>query len=68
MSREEVQGKIQAIGENPKNPNPALAAASVYSIGESGRQYEISTTETNRLIVEVTAPQAASKSIDKLTR
>ena len=59
MSRQEVQDKIQEIGRNPDNPNPALATASVYSIGESARQYEISTTETNRLAVDVTVPQAA---------
>ncbi len=62
MSREEVEGKIRAIGNDPNNPNPALATASVYSIGESARQYEVSTTETNRLIVDVNVPQAAPSS------
>ncbi len=67
MSRQEVQDKIQQIGKDPDNPNPALATASVHSIGESATQYEISTTETNRLIVDVTLPQAAAQSIDELT-
>ncbi len=33
--------------------NRALAAARVYSIGESGLQYEITTTETNRTTAEI---------------
>ncbi|MBL7187890.1 MAG: protein translocase subunit SecD [Phycisphaerae bacterium] len=67
MSRQEVQDKIQQIGKYPDNANPALATASVYSIGESGRQYEISTTETNRLFVDVTLAQAGAQSVDELT-
>ncbi len=67
MSRQEVQDKIQQMGKDPDNPNPALSTASVYSIGESGRQYEISTTETNRLVVDVTVGQAGAQSIDELS-
>ncbi|MHC4430986.1 MAG: protein translocase subunit SecD [Planctomycetota bacterium] len=67
MTRQEVQDKIQQIGKDPDNPNPALATASVYSLGESGKQYEISTTETNRLIVDVTFPQASAQSVEDLT-
>ena len=67
MSRQEVQDKIQQIGRDPDNPNPALATASVYSLGESGRQYEISTTETNRLVVDMTLGQAGAQSIDEIT-
>jgi SecD/SecF fusion protein len=33
--------------------NTALAAAKIYSIGDSGLQYEITTTETNRTLAEV---------------
>jgi SecD/SecF fusion protein len=54
MSRQEVEDKIRAIGKDRQNP--ALETASVYSIGESGKQYEISTTETNRLTVDVNVP------------
>ena len=66
MSRQEVQDKIQEIGKDPNNPNPALATAGVYSIGESAKQYEITTTETNRLVVDVTTPQA-TPSIEQAT-
>lgn len=65
MSREDVLKKIRKIGED--SANPALANASVYSIGDTGRQYEISTTETNRLIVDVASPQSGAKSIAELT-
>lgn len=66
MSRQEVQDRIQQIGNDPDNPNPALATASVHSIGESARQYEISTTETNRLIIGMTGAQTGTKSVDEL--
>ncbi|UCE49492.1 MAG: protein translocase subunit SecD [Phycisphaerales bacterium] len=59
MTRQEVEDKIRAIGDDPNNPNPALKTANVYSIGESGKQYEISTTETNRQVVDVTFSQGA---------
>jgi len=46
LSRNDVANRIHKIGE--KLNNPALAAANVYSIGKTGRQYEINTTETNK--------------------
>ncbi len=57
MPRQEIQKKIRQIGRDPNNPNPALATASVYSVGESNTTYEISTTETNRLVVDVNIAQ-----------
>ena len=66
MNRQEVQDRIQQIGNDPDNPNPALATASVHSIGDSARQYEISTTETNRLVIDVTGAQTGAKSVDEL--
>ncbi|MHC4271921.1 MAG: protein translocase subunit SecD, partial [Planctomycetota bacterium] len=44
LSRQEVQDRIQQIGN--ERGNPALASANVYSIGNSNTQYEITTTET----------------------
>ncbi len=67
MDRQDVQDKIQQIGKDPDNPNPALATASVHSIGDTAKQYEISTTETNRLIVDVTGLPTGSQSVDELT-
>ena len=49
LSRQEVQDKIREAGQ--KLNNPALAAARVYSIGESEQQYKIETTETNRATI-----------------
>lgn len=46
LSRQDVQDRIIAIAT--EIGNPALRAANVYSIGESGRQYEITTTATNK--------------------
>ncbi len=53
-TRQYVEDKIREIANDPNNPNPALAAANVYSIGNSGKQYEINTTETNKTTVTVT--------------
>ncbi len=46
LSRQDVQDRIVAIAT--ELGNPALRAVNVYSIGESGRQYEITTTATNK--------------------
>ncbi|MHC4424813.1 MAG: protein translocase subunit SecD [Planctomycetota bacterium] len=67
LGRQEVEDRIRRIANDPNNPNPALAAANVYSVGKSARQYEISTTETNKITVTVTFPQAGSQSVEKLT-
>ncbi|MHC4702818.1 MAG: protein translocase subunit SecD, partial [Planctomycetota bacterium] len=65
MTRQQVQDKIHEVGKDMGNA--AIQTASVYSIGESATQYEISTTETNKISVEVTLPQAGAQSIDELT-
>ncbi|TKJ35422.1 MAG: hypothetical protein CEE38_14700 [Planctomycetes bacterium B3_Pla] len=65
MSRQKVEDRIRKIGADLNNP--ALSAASVYSIGESSKQYEISTTETNKMTVTATLPQAGAQSLDELT-
>jgi SecD/SecF fusion protein len=57
MSRQEVEDRIRLT----------LPAASVYSIGKSGKEYEISTSETNKITVIVTLPQASQKSTDEVT-
>jgi len=62
LSRQEVEDRIHRVGTDPNNPNPALAAANVYSIGKSGKQYEITTTETNKAIAFVTMTAPAKHS------
>jgi SecD/SecF fusion protein len=58
MERQDVEDKIRKAGADMNNA--ALAAASVYRIGETDKQYEISTTETNKISVTVTLPQAGA--------
>ena len=65
MDRQDVEDKIQQIGTDLNNA--ALAAASVYRIGESDQEYEISTTETNKITVTVTLAQAGGQTVDVLT-
>ncbi len=59
LSRQDVQERVKAIGR--ELGNPALQAANVYSVGESGRQYEITTTATNKTRAVVTFPQNQSQ-------
>jgi len=56
LTRQEVQDRIREIGVDLDNP--ALAAANVYKIGTSNTQYEITTTETNKTVVNVTFDEA----------
>jgi SecD/SecF fusion protein len=65
ISRQEVEDRIRKIGTDLNNP--ALATANVYSIGESGKQYEINTTETNKITVTGTFGQPGQQTIDDLT-
>ncbi|MBN2594840.1 MAG: protein translocase subunit SecD [Sedimentisphaerales bacterium] len=64
LERQQVEERIQKIGINLNNPG--LQTASVYSIGDSGKQYEISTIETNKIAVTVTFPQAQQQSADNI--
>jgi SecD/SecF fusion protein len=45
-----------------------LPAANVYSVGDSGRQFEITTTETNKISVTVTSPELSGQSPDQVKR
>ncbi len=65
LDRQEVEGRIVKIGTDLNNPG--LKAASVYSIGKSNKQYEISTIETNKIAVTVTFPQTEQQSAGELT-
>ncbi|OHB65035.1 MAG: hypothetical protein A2168_01120 [Planctomycetes bacterium RBG_13_50_24] len=65
LTRQNVEDRIRKIGIDLNNA--ALAAANVYSVGESGKQYEISTTETNKINVTITFPQAGQHSAGEVT-
>jgi SecD/SecF fusion protein len=65
LTRQEVENRIHKIGTDLNNP--ALAVANVYSIGEAGNQYEINTTETNKINVTVGLTQQNRQTTDELT-
>jgi len=65
VDRQEVENRIRKIGTDLNNPG--LATANVYSVGESGKQYEITTTETNKITVTVTLAQADQRPVEELT-
>ncbi|MBN1816220.1 MAG: protein translocase subunit SecD [Sedimentisphaerales bacterium] len=51
-NRDKVEKRFQQVARENFN-NVALAAANVYSIGQSNLQYEITTTETNKTLCRV---------------
>ncbi len=64
LTRQQVEDKIHLQGE--KMHNPGLAAATVYSVGKSGNQYEINTTETNITVATIEMPPNAPASADSV--
>jgi len=65
LSRQEVEDRVRKIGADLNNP--ALAAANVYRIEQSDKQYEINTTETNKMTVTITFPQSTLQTNTELT-
>jgi len=59
LDRAQVEDKIREKGR--EYGNDALAAAKVYSVGDSSLQYEISTTETNKTTASVTFEQVGAQ-------
>jgi len=57
LFRQEVEDRIQKVGRELNNP--ALATASVTSVGKTGRSYEITTTATNKITATVTFTQSS---------
>jgi len=64
LDRQQIEERIQKIGAELNNPG--LSTASVYSFGKSDKQYEISTTETNKMTVTVTFTQGRQRTADEL--
>ncbi len=64
LNRQDVEDRIHKMGTD--QGNSALAAATVYSIGTSGKQYEITTTETNKTKALVTFPKGG-RTVEELT-
>jgi SecD/SecF fusion protein len=63
MTREQVEDRIQKVGADEKNPR--LAAATVVAVvGQNNLQFDISTLETNKTIIDVTFPKGAPSQAD----
>ncbi len=65
LTRAEVESKIHQVGSDLENPQ--IAAARVYTVGKSGKQYKIDTTETNKTTVTIFFPQAVTHSVETTT-
>jgi len=65
LTRQNVEDKIHKVGAD--SGNSALAAANVYSVGNTGRQYEITTTETNKTKTTISFPQNSRQTVESIT-
>ena len=65
LTRQQVEDRIHAAGTDLNNP--ALATANVYSIGKTQKQYEINTTETNKIAAIVTFPVNSGQTPETIT-
>jgi SecD/SecF fusion protein len=63
--RAEVEAIIRKKGQEVNNA--ALATAKVYSIGQTGLQYEITTTETNETTARVSFNEPGRETIESVT-
>jgi SecD/SecF fusion protein len=64
LDRQQVEDMIHKKGEDLKNE--AIASSTVYSIGISGRQYEIITRETNKTVASITLPDGSQTTSDRV--
>jgi SecD/SecF fusion protein len=62
---QQVRDRLSSIAN--KLQNPALAAANVYTINKSEKQYEINTTETNKSSADVTFSYADKQTAETIT-
>jgi SecD/SecF fusion protein len=62
LNRQQVEDRIHKKGE--ERNNNAIAGATVYSIGKSGKQYEINTTETNKTRATITMPDGPQQTAE----
>jgi len=65
LSRQEAEDRIHKVGLSLNNR--ALVAASVYSIGKTGKAYEINTTETNKTMATVTFATPGLQTAESIT-
>ena len=65
FTESDVQERIR--NEGIKLGNPALAASKVYSVGTSGNQFEITTTETNKTKATVTFNEPGKETVESVT-
>jgi SecD/SecF fusion protein len=68
LDRQQVEDRIHKKGEELNNQ--AIASATVYSVGDTGSQYEITTTETNKTkaVVAFSAGQWTAESVTAAVR
>jgi len=64
-TRQQVQDRFQEAGR--QLANPALSTANIYSVGKSNREFEITTTETNKLVTRVSSGSTSSETAGSVT-
>lgn len=63
-TRQEAEDKFKSAAESLGNR--ALMAANIYSIGKSGKQFEINTTETNKITADITFGTGHTQTVDSI--
>jgi SecD/SecF fusion protein len=61
----QVQERIRTEGE--RIGSPGLMAAKVYTVGKTGKQFEITTTETNKTEAKVTFKEGLNETVESVT-
>jgi SecD/SecF fusion protein len=64
IDRQQVEDIIHKKGQDLKND--AIASATVYSVGSTGRQYEIITRETNKTVASLKLPDGNQMTADQV--
>lgn len=64
LNRDDVENMIRTQGE--KMGNPLIQRAKVYTVGDTGREYEISTIETNKATLTVTLNEGVDMTADQV--
>ena len=65
LNETQVQELIRAEGK--RIGSPGLMAAKVYTVGKTGKQFEITTTETNKTEAKVTFKAGGNETVDSVT-
>jgi len=65
LTRQDVEKRIQKVGAD--RDNAGLAAANVYAVGNTGKEYEITTSETNKTKAAISFSPNSRQTVESIT-